>query len=264
MRKLLGALAIFFIFLIFPSSISAEVVINEFLPNASQEWVEFFNKGNASENLFEYYFDDDTDYNDDIGSNKFQLLGILGANSSCYWNLSTFLNNDEDTPTLFKNDGSQIDSYHYSNPVVDKSYSRIPDGDLWQVDQTPLKASVSCQSLAPTSTPSPTPTPTSTPTPTPTKTPTPVPTKSPTPKPTIKPSESPDGTPSDFESSVLSAREDLIESPSPEGEVLSQKSKVQILPIIMIIFGIILLGVGGYPFIKKLIKKYNVKNEELS
>ncbi|MBI4089618.1 MAG: lamin tail domain-containing protein [Candidatus Levybacteria bacterium] len=195
-----------FIFLSFQpfikSSFASELVINEFLPNppsGSPEWVEFYNTSSASIDLSDYYFDDDVSFDSDTGSSaKIALSGILPASQTCYWDLSSYLNNNGDSPTLFKvenNISTTVDIYSYSSSSAELTYARIPDGGSWNTSQQPTKASAKCLDLAPTSTPTPTstPVPTNTPTPTsaPTSTPTntPIPTKTPTP--TLKPSPTP-------------------------------------------------------------------------
>lgn len=167
-------------------------MINEFLPapsSGNKEWVEFYNPDSSTVDLSDYFFDDDSDFQSDTGSSgKIAIAGLLAPTSTCYWDLSTYLNNNGDTPTVFNTAGTTIDSYAYTKTTTNKSYSRIPDGGEWQVDQTSTKSSVNCLDLAPTPTPTPTATPTPTPTPTPTSTPTstPAPTTIPTiaPKPT--------------------------------------------------------------------------------
>ena len=64
------------IFFLSASKVRAELVLNEFLPNFSQEWVEFYNPDNSSIDLSNYFFDDDADFGSDIGSPKKQLIGI--------------------------------------------------------------------------------------------------------------------------------------------------------------------------------------------
>lgn len=266
---------VLFLFL-FATPIKGQVVINEFVPNASQEWVEFYNSGASEENLSDYFFDDDTDFNSDSGSSqKVQLSGLLSPSSTCYKDLSTFLNNDGDTPTLFKSDGSNIDSYSYSNTTPDKSYSRIPDGGVWQSEQSPTKSITSCLSLAPTSTPTPTPTSTltatpdptsaptatSTPVPTPTKTPTPTPTKTPTPKPTITPTSPPPPETSP-ESEVLGLRNELNATPTPQPGF--QKGKIPAIAFVLIGFGLVSFGFAAFSFLKNKNKGYNLESEEKS
>lgn len=168
--------------LVFWRSVRAEVKINEIhpAPNGETEWVEFYNDSSSSANLSNYFFDDDTSFDSDSGSSsKIALSGILLPQMDCFLELSNYLNNSGDVPSLFYIDGTLVDSYSYTKATVGKSYSRIPDGGEWQIDQPPTKSSNRCADLAPT----PTPTPTLTPTPTGDQQPTP------TPSPTI--SESP-------------------------------------------------------------------------
>ena len=264
---------VLFIFFLNPSLVRAELMINEFLPNSSQEWVEFYNPDTSSIDLSSYFFDDDTDFNTDIGSAKRQLLGILDVGMTCYLNLSTYLNNDEDTPTLFKTDGSTIDSYYYSATVSDKSYSRIPDGGSWSLEQNPTKSITQCSDLAPTPSPTPSPTPTvtstSTPTPTATSTSTPnstvVPTRTPTPKPTKTPTPEPTQE-EEVEEEVLGIQSEIINSsPIVENQEETEKPKISIFAILFIVLGISFVGFSGFAFFKQkgLNNRENEKNNKI-
>lgn len=164
--------AVFLLFFIFTAEASAQMIINEFIPNpvgddgGGHEWVEFINSGSQDVDLSEYYFDDDNNFDDDSGlSGKIQLSGILTPDSLCFLSLSSYLNNNGDNPTLFKVDKSIIDNYAYSSSSEGKSFSRVPDGGAWQSNQEPSKVATSCQSLvaSPTVTPTNTPGPTSAP-----------------------------------------------------------------------------------------------------
>lgn len=174
---------IFFIifFLISSSSVFAsDVVLNEILANPNsgeKEWIEIYNSTDSSFDLSNYYFDDDElllvsgeiqKGSADPGSDPIKLDGILNSKSTCFVTFSSYLNNDKDKPTIFLSDGTVIDSYEYVDSVQNKSFSRVPDGAEWQVNQEPSKSNTECSSLAPipTSTQSPTstPTPTSKPT----------------------------------------------------------------------------------------------------
>ena len=172
-------LIIFFFFLFFPSKIFAEVLINEFYPNPQtqeKEWVEFYNASSSSADLSNYVFDDDNDFYSDAGSGaKIFLKGILAANSLCYWELDSYLNNNGDTPTLFKTDSKLVDTYRYKTTQKGKSFSRVPNGGAWQENIEPSKTPINCLDLIPT------PTLTSTPIPSPFFTLTPTPLQSPTP-----------------------------------------------------------------------------------
>lgn len=214
--KRLGLGLLFFLFV--SPVFAAEMLINEFLPNASQEWVEFYNNTDSQADLSNYFFDDDKDFNSDSESKpKISLSGLLSSHATCYLDLTLFLNNSGDSPTLFKLDATIEDTYTYASSSADKSYARVPDGGNWQVDQTPTKSSSKCSDLAPTSTPTPTPTntPTSTPTqaPSATNTPTTVPTATPTFIPTKTPTKRPSPSLTPSETPILQA--------SPTGEVLS-------------------------------------------
>lgn len=172
-------------FLISLKSAFADVVINEFVPNPGTglaEWVEFYNTDSSTADLSDYFFDDDTSFDSDSGSSqKVALSGLLPSLQSCFWELSSYLNNNGDSPSLFKLDSATTDTYNYASSSAGLSYSRIPDGGAWQISQSPSKSSSKCIDLAPSPTPTPTSTPASTNTPTPT--PTPIPTKTPTPIP---------------------------------------------------------------------------------
>lgn len=263
MRQILLILP-FLLILLFPSSLSAQVVINEFLPNAEPEWVEFYNTGRNIEDLSLYFFDDDNDFNSDEGSStKIQLSGLLSPSQHCYKDLSTYLNNDKDTPTLFKNDGGIADTYSYATTTHNKSYSRVPDGGDWQFDQEPTKSSISCSSLAPAPTPTPTKTPTNTPTPTqtptPTSKPTPTPTKKITPTPTEKVTKS-------GENLVLGGKDEILGSPTPSEENEKEESQngtgKPILAGLFIIGGIGFIALAAGPFLKDYIKRYNNPTDE--
>jgi hypothetical protein len=155
-------------FLLFAPIVRAQVVINEFQPKPNPEWIEFYNVTNEDINLGDYFFDDDTDFNlDNSNSSKFALRGILAPKSLCYWEVNSFLNDGGDSPTLFTANGDIIDTYTYTSSSTGLTYSRIPDGEAWQINSTSTKSEVACINL-----------------PTPISTPTSLPTLSPSPSPT--------------------------------------------------------------------------------
>jgi hypothetical protein len=158
-------LALVLLSLITPKTLHANILINEIFPNPegsdvdNAEWVEFYNSGNQTVDLSHFYLDDDTNFDEDIGSGIIQLTGKLNAGDLCFWGLSSYLNNSGDTPTLFDSDKKIIDSYSFSSSSEGKSISRIPNGGVWVLDQKPSKANTNCLSLAsipPSSTVSPT------------------------------------------------------------------------------------------------------------
>jgi hypothetical protein len=266
-------LVLLFSFLTVGSKVAYAQLINEFVPDANPEWVEFYNNQPSQIDLSSYYFDDDNDFNSDSGNSaKISLQGIINSGALCYWDLSTYLNNGGDSPTLFDQSGTSVDSYSYTSSTQDKSYARVPDGGNWEVDQEPTKAAVSCQSLAPTPTPTPsatpTPTPTVTPNPTSTPTPSPKPTSTPTPKPTPIPTKAP--TPlsqSQGESltadaagasSVLGLRQESDGEDSTSAATLGdKKGKIPVLGIILVIIGAGLVGVSIVVFLKRRQATYN-------
>lgn len=189
--------ALIFLFLGVPTAF-ASIVINEFMPNPSGsdtgEWVEFYNNASSSADLSDYFFDDDTSFNSDVGSAIITLSGVLPGASTCFWELSSYLNNDGDSPTLFAADGTTTDSYTYATSQEEKTFARVPDAGGWQQDQAPTKSPVRCLDLAPS--PTPTLTPTSTPTPTPTTVPSATATSTPTPTSSLTPTKTPTPKPS--------------------------------------------------------------------
>jgi len=106
-------------FSLYPSNIYAQVSINEFLPDSSTEWIEFYNSSASADFLKTYYIDDDTDFNSDGGSSGKKLLSNLNISNITFpfIEISSFLNNSGDWVVLFDPLGNLIDSYHYqSNP----------------------------------------------------------------------------------------------------------------------------------------------------
>ncbi len=257
MKKVLTALVVLFVFLISPIPVSAQVVINEFVPNPSSgnDWIELYSESDID--ISSWILDDEGTTTNMVivpaqttigpSSNKFYVIDV-----------GTRLNQSSDKIYMYKQDQTLVDSKDYDyNPGTDISFGRYPDGQGWGT--CVLSKGLNngnCSFPTPTPTPIPSPTPTPTSAPTPTKTPTPTSTKSPSPKPTIKPTENPLESPTDFESEVLGAREGLMPSDSPSPIPASLKFNFQnIFPVVLVIFGIVLLGVGSYPFIKAQISK---------
>ncbi len=151
-------------------------------PTAYDEWIEIINLGSGVVDLSGWKLDD-----------------ILGAGSAPYFlppgtllrpgeflvryrsTTGVALNQDADTANLLAPDGSVVDSYSYSNPGRDASYSRAVDGTGdWTETYPPSPGGPNLPGTpAPTGTP--TPTGTSTTTPTAVGTPTPTPTAGPLP-----------------------------------------------------------------------------------
>src|SRR3989344_2486217 len=251
MPKIVTCLFALVFFLLFhpPAFAQENVVINEFLPKPSTdnpEWVEFYNPTGSTVDLSDYFFDDDTDFDSDSGSSaKVSLSGLLPSQQTCYWELSSYLNNNGDSPSLFKiGQSSPVDTYTYTQADTDLSFSRIPDGGNWQTNQSPTKSANKCQDLAPQ------PTPTPTPTPTPKTIPTPA--KSPTPKPLASPAVLGESQNESTPASSLNAQSSPSLSPEATKSALS-KTKVAGL---LTGSGIILIGLsfGFYLWYKRILR----------
>lgn len=183
--------------LIFPGTVKA-LSINEFVPDAEQEWVEFYNDGDI-ETLKSYFLDDDTNFDDDSGTSAKKPLSALNTSTTTYpyIEFSQFLNNPGDYVVLFDSAGTIVDQYQYTdNPGMNTSIGRHPDGSGgFSILSSSTKGSVNSEPR-PSPSPSPTPTPTPTPSPSPASTPKPSPTPKPTsstttlkksPQPTLEP-----------------------------------------------------------------------------
>lgn len=112
-------------------TVNAQVVINEFSPVATIEWVEFYNSSGSGEYLKNYYLDDDTSFNEDKGSKSKKSLKELNAGNITYPvidNLKSFFNNAGDHVVLFDGQGSIVDQYNYdNNPGSEVTFGRSPN-----------------------------------------------------------------------------------------------------------------------------------------
>jgi hypothetical protein len=248
-------LLLFFLALFFPRVIRAQVVINEFLVDPNPEWVELYNASDSAEYLKAYWLDDDYDFVNDSGSSSKKSLLNLNTTSINYpyIEFNSFLNNPSDVVVLFDQNGVKVDSYSYStNPGSGISIGRYPDksGELVALES----ATKGSPNSGPKSTPAPTSGPTSTPTPTPP--PTNILTKTPTPKPTKK-SATKTPTPTEFseddDTEVLSLRNDLTVTPTPNSEEVKSK-KFPLGAFFLILGGLSFMGASAYPLLKDKVK----------
>ena len=261
-----------FLFLLFPSTANAQVVINEFSSNSNPEWVELYNPSGSPIDLTGWTI------SDKVQAPKSLSGSIPASGYFVYENLEGWLNNSGgDIITLRDNLNNVQNSISYGNeldsvvaiPASDKSAGRVPNGsNSWQNNLIWTKESQNPDPTpipTPSPTPSPTPTKTPTPTPTPTKTPTPTPTKTPTPKPSPKDkvvveSQTPDN------SQILGLREQLKTSEPKEEGGEGSKKKFPILPILLIVGGVGCMGAAGYVVFKNMQKEapnnYNNGSEE--
>lgn len=267
MRKIIFIILLLFVFtFIFTSEVSAQVVINEFMPDASTEWIEFHNASSSAEYIKNYWIDDDSDFNNDSGSSSKELLTNLNISNIAfpYFEMSSFLNNGGDHVVLFTPDGTFVDQYVYdSNPGDDVSIGRNPDSTgAFTILETPTKGSANS---GPKSTPTPEPTSASDPTSVPvsTEASTPVPTvivaatKRPTmtPRPVVKNDED------DDREDILGLRGELMASPSPESEEEGKK-KFPFMAGLFLFGGTGLIGVAGFTFFKNKKKEYNKNSKK--
>ncbi|HJX45949.1 MAG TPA: lamin tail domain-containing protein, partial [Patescibacteria group bacterium] len=265
---------LFSLVFLFPSSVNAQVVINEVLPDPlgdenQEEWVELYNNGSLEVDVAGYILRDAS--NHEIILDNSYIDGGITIVPSQGWivikrNGASFsLNNSGDEIiTLISSPSAElVDTFSYNGSQSDKSWGRIPDGAQIEgdtLDKTPRRAN---QSRTPEPTQETTSTPTSTPTPTPTKTPTPTPkptpTKTPTPKP--NPSSSPDvlGDTS-TDSSDLSVNDIRLGMITPTPTPLIESGKVGNIPPYSFFIaggGVIFLGLAVYSFFTNRKTGYN-------
>jgi beta-lactamase superfamily II metal-dependent hydrolase len=109
-----------------------QVVINEFLPSPSSngtEWIELYNKTDATLNLGYCYIDDSLG-----GSAAYQIPASTLIPTHGFWTLdrNSYFNNTGDDVRFLMEDGVTIlDSYSYGNTGYDLSRYRLPDGGAW-------------------------------------------------------------------------------------------------------------------------------------
>src|SRR3989344_3422423 len=193
--KIKTALILTLFLLIFSTStINAQVVINEYLPHPSSgnDWIEIYSPTDLD--ISGYILRDTTS---DIVKLPSGVIIGPSKSTSCYLDVGNRLNNGGDTILILKADGlpPAVDEHSYSSdPGVDVSWCRTPDGGLWASCTAITKTSIECGSLVPSPSPTPELIQTPRPAPTPTKTPAPTLPKSPTPVPTQKPTATPKST----------------------------------------------------------------------
>jgi len=270
-HKLLTFAFIFILFVVFPSKIFSQVVINEFSP--SEEWVELYNLSPELINITGWTL------SDEVNPPK-TLSGTIGSYPSGYFvyqNSGNWLNNDTDTVTLTRGDGTtHTIPYGKSGGICKpndgntQSIGSLSDGQASEdkFDRFSVATEGSDNSggtLNPCSTPTPASTPT--PTSTPTKTPTPAPTLTPTPSATLRASPTPVATSTKtptsqptqtnlaqeagpVENLVLGLRNELNPAPSSSSEAAETGRKFPVFPVILIISGLLCIGGAIFAFVK--------------
>lgn len=258
--KLAALLMLLILFLLYPSAVAASsVVINEFSPQSSPEWVELYNTTDDQVVLSDWKI------KDSANSPKDLAFVCIPAHGYYTFEETNWLNNTGgDSISILDEDDIVIDNVSYGNsgdtvpstPSSSESASRVPDGSsTWQIG-TPTKQDTSNPCPPdPTPTPDPSPSPSPTPTPTPVPSPTPTPIKSPSPSPKPTPKSSP--SPSSQTSAVLGETSDTNPSPNPTPSPEAKSGSISKTKAAAIITGagalLIALSFGFYLWYSKLL-----------
>ena len=267
--KLKIILSSLFISLFFPSTVSAQVVINEVFPDPSgsssepNEFIELFNSSPESVTITGWSISDTE------GSTKTYTIPetTLSSGGFAYYRRETTgiaLNNTGDGVELKDSSNLVKDSMSFDVTIEDRSWSKIPNGSGSFVNNTtPTEGAPNSNPPSPTLTPSPTPTNT----PTPTLTSTPTPTPSPKPTVTTKPTATPKITltpTTQAQESILAteasstgnAPEEDSPSPTSASDVKSIK-KFPFLAAVFISVGLGAIGLAVFSFLRSKKKGYN-------
>lgn len=264
MIKVLRYLIFVFVFLfVFASEVSAQVVINEFSPLSSPDWVEVYNTSTELADLSVYKLQD-------AAGNTLPLSGTILPSGFATFNWSNRLDNGGDTFSLYKNsDITMTVTYggqgNVCLPTSLGSIAWIPDGgNTYDRLFASTKGTTNGTSFTDPC-PTPTPEPTNTPTPTPTPTRTSTATPSPTPAPTKTPSTSlrtNSPTPTPLRSA--SGQATLKPTPTPTSEELvlgiqnsvsTPGKKFPVFPVILIVAGFLCIAGAVFFFVKNNVKK---------
>jgi len=267
-----------FLLTIFQTTISAQVVINEFSSSTSDDWIELFAYENTD--ISGWILDDDGTATDmkEIPSDI-----IIGPSSNQFYvvEVSNRLNNGGDILILLKPDRSEVDRISYGDkggvctPSELGSIGRYPDANSTiERFKTALSkgSSNNTSELDPCPTPTPEPTDSPTPTTKPTNTPTSKPTSTsvPTSKPkatsTVAPTISEEDSQETGEGQTLKVGSNGInevlgikdvgkkESKAADEEV---EKKFPFFALIPILLGVGLIGSSFYYFLRQRKKEYN-------
>lgn len=269
------------IFLFFSSAgrVSAQIINELYTPTTNDDWVELFNNDTVSVDLSGFRLQDKA------GNTK-TFSGVLEPGDFFVVGWSNRLNKDGDVVELIKiSDESQVDEISYGTeggvcaPSTGQSIGRVDNGNTIERFEAPTKeASNVSASLDPCPTPTPEPTPT--PTPEPTSTPTQSPDTSASPTVLAKSTEKSSNTPKSAtknlsrrlggsgsergpleEFGVMGASEEFgIED--DEEEIDAEQGGFPWLAAVFILVGVSFIGYAGYPFLKSLLKKYNLRDQK--
>ena len=119
-------LAVLLAFLLFPTTVAAQVIVNEIYPNpetVEQEWVELWNGGSSEISLSGWELWDQQS----SPSLLHQFNNTIAADEFFVITLQSVLNNSGDSVILKDSNGVEIDRLDYSSSTKGKSWSRNPD-----------------------------------------------------------------------------------------------------------------------------------------
>lgn len=183
------------------------IVLNELTPHPSpgSDWIEVYNPTTNTVDLTNWILVDNT-------STVKTLSGSITANGFVTFDVTNRLNNAGDSIYLKDSSGTTIDNYSYnSDPGINKSFGRSPDGGSWALLISSSKGSTNGEAS---------------PTPAPTPTPTPSPSSNLTPSPTSLPISSSSNTKSKTSTSASKAPAPSLNpgTPSPSTEDITATS----------------------------------------
>ncbi len=148
-------LTILFLFFGAEFVFASDVLLNEFLPHPSngEDWIEIYNPTSNSIDLSGWTLVDST-------STMKPLSGTITANGFLTFDVSDRLNNGKDSIYLKDSSGTLVDNVPYnSDPGIDKSIGRSPDGGSWAALASISRNSTNGSPSSPTPAPSPSPSP---------------------------------------------------------------------------------------------------------
>lgn len=249
------------LFLISPKSAVAapNLLINEFSPKSSPEWVELYNNTDNQITIVDWKIKDSVNSPKDLADVCIPPYGYYTFETTNWLN-----NTGGDSISILDQDDNVVDTITYgepgntvpSTPTSSESASRSPDGSSdWQIGSPSRQDNSSPCPPDPTPTPNPSPSPSPTPTPTPASSPTPTPLKSPSPSPKPTPKNSP--SPSSQTSSILGETSDTNPSPNPTPSPEAPSGSLSKTKAAAIITGagalLIALSFGFYLWYSKLL-----------
>jgi len=283
-HKLLTFAFIFILFVVFPSKIFSQVVINELGIKGSSDWFELY--GYEDTNISGWYIDDEGTVTNVYDFPQGTFIGP--STSKIIFIQLTGNKNDRfgdygETISLFKPGQTEpVDMVSYGGvgevclPSEEGSIGRVANVQDYAPTNVWERFSLSSKNLTnnngtldpcPTPTPKPTATATLTNTPTATPTPTPAPTLTPTPSATLRASPTPVATltktptsqptqtnlaqeAGPVENLVLGLRNELNPAPSSSSEAAETGRKFPVFPVILIISGLLCIGGAIFAFVK--------------